>query len=140
LIVKLKNMNTGESEFITAGKETKKGIYSKDDKLFYDWKVWQPVLMNCSKCDLPMRIVVDNGGDHDVYNCDQCNPVHCVRCNEKLDSKTMVSMELSNTTGKYYKGGIPKGEKSQGWFDFGQACAKAIIKNKGVCEYIKGRI
>ncbi len=62
---------------------------------------------------------------------------HCERCGEELNEKTLVSLELSNTTGKYHKGGIPAREESQGWFDFGQACARAVLKNDGICEPIR---
>jgi hypothetical protein len=53
----------------------------------------------------------------------------CTRCNEKLNPKTMVWLELSNTDGKYYpEGELPEGHVSQGGFEFGRACAKSELR------------
>jgi hypothetical protein len=57
------------------------------------------------------------------------NPVviRCERCNERLNPKTAVWLELSMTDGKYYKQ-IPEGHLSQGGFSFGIACSKTQLK------------
>jgi hypothetical protein len=55
--------------------------------------------------------------------------IYCERCNERLNPKTAVWLELSNTDGKYYTE-IPKGHISQGVFSFGKACAKTELKSK----------
>jgi hypothetical protein len=49
--------------------------------------------------------------------------IHCERCNERLNPKTAVWLELSNSNGMYYTE-IPAGHDSQGMFSFGRACAK----------------
>lgn len=53
--------------------------------------------------------------------------IHCERCNEKLNPKTAVWLELSMTDGKYYKT-IPEGHQSQGGFSFGIACSRTQLK------------
>ena len=52
--------------------------------------------------------------------------IHCERCNEKLDPKRVVWLELSNTDGKYYEE-LPEGHVSQGGFPFGRSCAKTEL-------------
>lgn len=54
--------------------------------------------------------------------------IYCERCNEKLNPKTAVWLELSMTDGNYYNG-IPINHNSQGWFSFGKACAKTQLKD-----------
>jgi hypothetical protein len=53
--------------------------------------------------------------------------IRCERCQEKLNPKTAVWLELSQTDGKYYKQ-IPEGHLSQGGFSFGVACSKTQLK------------
>ncbi len=53
--------------------------------------------------------------------------IYCERCNEKLNPKTAVWLELSQTDGKYYTE-IPVDHVSQGGFSFGKACAKTQLK------------
>lgn len=48
--------------------------------------------------------------------------IRCERCNEKLNPKTAVWLELSNTDGNYYVQ-IPNEHTSQGGFSFGKKCA-----------------
>jgi hypothetical protein len=55
--------------------------------------------------------------------------IWCERCNEKLNPKTAVWLELSNTDGNYYTE-IPEGHESQGLFSFGKACSKTQLKEK----------
>ena len=58
--------------------------------------------------------------------------VYCEKCNQKLHihENKIKFLELSITDGVYYDG-IPEGHESQGWFPFGTACAKSILKNGG---------
>ena len=62
--------------------------------------------------------------------------VYCERCGEELRRDRVVSLELSNTTNLYHLDGIPEGEVSQGWFDFGASCAKAVIKESSQAVFI----
>jgi hypothetical protein len=65
--------------------------------------------------------------------------IHCERCGEKLDRAKAVWLELSNTTCLYHPDGkLPEGEVSQGCFPFGSACARAVLKNGGDNEKIRG--
>lgn len=63
---------------------------------------------------------------------------HCERCGDQLDNTKAVWLELSTRTGRYSAKGVPAAE-SQGWFAFGSACARAVIKNGGECVHIKER-
>ena len=55
--------------------------------------------------------------------------IRCEKCNEKLNPKTAVWLELSMTDGKYYPSDkFPEGHESQGGFSFGKACAKTQLK------------
>jgi hypothetical protein len=63
---------------------------------------------------------------------------HCERCGDKLDNTKAVWLELSTQTGRYSATGVPESE-SQGWFAFGSACARAVLKNGGKCVHIKER-
>lgn len=45
-------------------------------------------------------------------------------CGKRLNTKTAKQVELSNTDGLYYQGGIPQAHVSQGWFDVGSDCFK----------------
>ena len=54
--------------------------------------------------------------------------IRCERCNERLNPKTAVWLELSITDGKYYpEGRLPEGHESQGGFSFGIACSKTQL-------------
>jgi len=55
-------------------------------------------------------------------------PIWCERCNEQLNPKKAVWLELSNADGNYYKK-IPAGHISQGCFSFGTACSKTELKS-----------
>lgn len=60
---------------------------------------------------------------------DKIQIIRCERCNELINPKTAVWLELSNTDGKYYpEGEIPEGHESQGGFSFGKACAITQLK------------
>lgn len=48
--------------------------------------------------------------------------IRCERCNEKLNPKKVIWLELSITDGKYYSE-LPEGHESQGGFSFGKACS-----------------
>lgn len=55
--------------------------------------------------------------------------IRCERCNEKLNPKTTVWLELSITDGNYYLSSeFPNEHESQGGFSFGKACAKIQLK------------
>lgn len=55
--------------------------------------------------------------------------IHCERCNEKLNPKTAVWLELSNTDGNYYlPEKFPPEHISQGSFSFGKACSISQLK------------
>ena len=63
--------------------------------------------------------------------------VRCERCNEKLNPKKVVWLELSMTDGNYYEPEkFPSDHESQGGFSFGSACAKTELKEtqKNVSE------
>ena len=49
---------------------------------------------------------------------------YCTKCGKRLDESKMVLIELSETDGRYYPKGIPIGHISQGYFEFGNDCAK----------------
>jgi hypothetical protein len=54
--------------------------------------------------------------------------IYCERCEEKLNPKTAVWLELSLTDGKYYQSdNFPTNHESQGGFSFGKRCAKLQI-------------
>ena len=54
----------------------------------------------------------------------------CIRCGKRLDHAKSVLLELNMRTGLYCTGGVPP-DDSQGCFEFGADCAKAILKNGG---------
>lgn len=54
---------------------------------------------------------------------------NCTCCGKSLNIGKAVELELSNTDDNYYTA-IPEGHESQGFFLFGAACAKKILKNK----------
>lgn len=48
----------------------------------------------------------------------------CTCCGKLLNPKTLVQLELDQRIGMYHDfGGVPE-SASQGWFEFGPACAK----------------
>lgn len=53
----------------------------------------------------------------------------CIRCGKRLDHDKSVWLELSFRTGLYAES-VPV-EESQGGFEFGADCARAILKNGG---------
>lgn len=63
----------------------------------------------------------------------------CLRCQKPLDHAKSTWLELSFKTGLYAES-VPA-EESQGSFEFGSACAKAILKNGGnmVCVGVAAR-
>jgi len=48
----------------------------------------------------------------------------CTCCGKKLNPATMVSLELDQRINRFHDFGDVPEESSQGWFDFGAACAK----------------
>jgi hypothetical protein len=52
---------------------------------------------------------------------------HCCRCAKRLDPTTAVMLELNFRTGLWAEGGTVPEDESQGGFDFGPDCAKAIV-------------
>lgn len=55
----------------------------------------------------------------------------CECCGRKLNPKTMVWLELSTHTGQWHDDVTPcPPEESQGWFAFGAACARKIIRQR----------
>ncbi len=65
--------------------------------------------------------------------------IRCERCSERLNPKTLVWLELSQTDGKYYRQ-IPEGHVSQGAFTFGSACAKIETGEKEIQIQSVGRM
>lgn len=57
----------------------------------------------------------------------------CIRCGKKLDHGKSLWLELNFTTGLYCVEGTVPGNESQGGFEFGAACGKAILRNGGKC-------
>lgn len=56
--------------------------------------------------------------------------IWCERCGEKLNPNRAVWLELSITDGRYYEENeFPKGHESQGFFSFGKACSRKVVKN-----------
>jgi len=53
--------------------------------------------------------------------------IRCERCDEVLNPDRVVTLELSNTDGKYYLV-LPIDHVSQGGFDFGKACSLSQLK------------
>jgi hypothetical protein len=51
---------------------------------------------------------------------------YCQRCDQEINPDTAIWTEMSNSTGIYHLKGIPEGEESQGWFQFGKDCVKAL--------------
>lgn len=51
--------------------------------------------------------------------------IRCTKCNEPLNDKKAVWLELSQTDGRYYDS-FPEGHISQGGFPFGKSCAKKV--------------
>lgn len=48
----------------------------------------------------------------------------CQCCGRRLNPATQVDLELDQRVGEYHDfGGVPESD-SQGWFEFGAACAK----------------
>lgn len=62
----------------------------------------------------------------------------CECCGKKLNPAKMVALELDQRIGEYHDfGGVPE-RLSQGWFDFGTACAnrkrrtaRALLRDLG---------
>lgn len=55
----------------------------------------------------------------------------CSCCGRKLNPKTMVWLELSFATGKWFKNeGECPADESQGWHAFGAACARKTIRQQ----------
>ena len=50
----------------------------------------------------------------------------CTKCEEYIPAHNVVWVELIEGTNEYYAKGIPRGKKSQGWFPFGNYCAKQM--------------
>ena len=51
----------------------------------------------------------------------------CTCCDRVLNRKTLVYLELNWRTRQYSKESVPS-EESQGYFAFGQSCAKKVLK------------
>lgn len=50
--------------------------------------------------------------------------MECTCCGRKLNPKTLVQLELDQRIDRYHDFEDVPENKSQGWFDFGPACAK----------------
>lgn len=59
----------------------------------------------------------------------------CLRCGKPLDHSNSRWLELNRWTGLYCDGEVPK-DASQGLFEFGPACARAILRNGGIMVQI----
>lgn len=55
----------------------------------------------------------------------------CLRCGKRLDHNKSTWLELNQFTGLYCEPGTVPENESQGEFEFGPDCAKAILKNGG---------
>jgi hypothetical protein len=54
--------------------------------------------------------------------------IRCERCNEKINPKKTIWLELSIDDGNYYlPKDFPKNHNSQGAFPFGKACSKTQL-------------
>ena len=53
------------------------------------------------------------------------NTTKCLHCGKKLNPDKMVWLELDNNRNVYTAKGVPE-QDSQGWFEFGAACAKKV--------------
>jgi hypothetical protein len=63
---------------------------------------------------------------------DKVQIIRCERCNELINPKTAVWLELSITDGKYYQENhLPPGHDSQGGFSFGRKCSETQLKEDG---------
>lgn len=52
---------------------------------------------------------------------------YCTQCNKPLKGK-VAWLEMDQRTWKYHDRGDVPADASQGWFPFGLACAKALLK------------
>lgn len=64
------------------------------------------------------------------------NEGDCLRCGKALGRQKSVWLELNCTTGLYCEEGTIPRNDSQGSFEFGAACARAILKNGGELVYV----
>lgn len=57
---------------------------------------------------------------------------YCNCCERKLNPRTLVNLELNNLTGEYRDSSMPEfpEAESQGWFAFGRACAKKVLREQ----------
>lgn len=60
----------------------------------------------------------------------------CGRCGKKLDHAKSAWLELNSHTGLYCVAGTVPEVESQGCFEFGADCARAILKNGGDLVYV----
>lgn len=63
----------------------------------------------------------------------------CERCAQPLDPAKSVWLELNCITGLFSKPGTVPEEESQGGFEFGPDCAKAVLKAGGKMRRINRR-
>lgn len=59
-------------------------------------------------------------------------PPHCARCGKELS--TVVWLELSTLTGRYYEPGQIADSSSQGLFPFGATCAREELKRPATVQ------
>jgi hypothetical protein len=60
----------------------------------------------------------------------------CIRCGKRIDHNKSAWLELSCATGLYCEPGSVPEDDSQGGFEFGADCARAILKNGGKLVYV----
>lgn len=60
----------------------------------------------------------------------------CQRCGKPLDHANSTWLELNMRTGLYCSSGTVPEEDSQGGFEFGASCARAILKNGGKMVHV----
>ena len=65
-----------------------------------------------------------------MLNTIESDQTYCERCKRPI-TDDCVWLELSWRTGKYHLEGTIEAEESQGFFPFGRACSKTVLKNKG---------
>jgi hypothetical protein len=56
---------------------------------------------------------------------------HCPRCAKRINPAKAKWLEQNNCTGMFVEPGTVPADESQGWFEFGADCARAILKNGG---------
>ena len=54
--------------------------------------------------------------------------LHCEHCGQRLDRDKAVWLEFSFRTGRWYHAEQCPPDESQGYFPFGRACARKVVR------------